>query len=238
MSSKQVYLFIPPESIAIGHPTVEFLRENFPLLPTDDFQDFYNKRIARYSSKPPKTFCNRLEDLIPEFAVEDNMVTLISMNDKDVFAVLIFKINHPDSDLYIEILCGNKALPSTGEGTKLLKILESAGEETDQFNIDLSAVTESVNYYKKNSYHPKPNHKSQLSLTEMSKNTRALSNWSKVKSSLTPSAQRYLDSESMRSRNGKGIKSKNRKSKNRKSKKNQKKTNKKNKTNKKKKSKP
>ena len=209
MSSKQVYLFIPPETITIGHPTVENLREKFPPLPTDDFQDFYNKRIARYSSKPPKTFCNMLEDLIPEFAVEENMVTLISMNDKDVFAVLIFKINHPVSDLYIEILCGNKALPSTGEGTKLLKILENAGNETDQFNIDLSAVSGSVNYYKKNSYHPKPNHKSQLSLTEMSKNTRALSNWSKVKSSLTPSAQRYLDSESMRSRNGKGITKKN-----------------------------
>ena len=146
MSSKQVYLFIPPETITMGHPTVENLREKFPPRPTDDFQDFYNKRIARYSSKPPKTFCNMLEDLIPEFAVEENMVTLISMNDKDVFAVLIFKINHPVSDLYIEILCGNKALPSTGEGTKLLKILENAGNETDQFNIDLSDIDLSYIY--------------------------------------------------------------------------------------------
>ncbi len=117
------------------------------------------------------------------------------MDDEDVFAILLFDISRKDENgkqiLYIELLCGNQALPPTGEGTKLLRILEDASLNTHQFNIELSSVPRSVQYYTNNNYKIK-NISTGRSLVDMRKNTRALSNWNKAKKNISENAINYL----------------------------------------------
>ena len=192
---KNIYLFVPPKTSK--NPIIDYLSEKYPRLATDKMNTFYNERIAPYSSSGSgKTFCNGLDDTTLEYLgdVED-WVTLISMDDEDVFAVLLFDINRNDENgkpiLYIELLCGNQALPPTGEGTKLLRILEDASFNTNQFNIELSSVPRSVQYYTNNSYKIK-NTSNGMNLVDMRKNTRALSNWNKAKKKLSINAINYL----------------------------------------------
>jgi len=191
--TKNIYLFVPPKTSK--NPIIDYLSERYPRLPTDKMNTFFNKRIAPYSSSG-KAFCNGVDDSSLEYLgdVED-WVTLISMNNEDVFAVLLFDINMNDENgkpiLYIELLCGNQALPPTGEGTKLLRILEDASLNTNQFNIELSSVPRSVQYYTNNNYKIK-NISTGRSLVDMQKNTRALSNWNKAKQILSENAINYL----------------------------------------------
>jgi len=191
---------------------------------------FYETRIAPYSSSnPKKSFCDNLEDMLGDYGDAEDWVTLISMNDDDVFAALLFNLDPVDDngkrdkniDIHIELFCGNQALPPTGEGTKLLKILEKASLDTKLFNIELSSVSKSVQYYKNNSYHLTGKH--YYSLVDMRKHTRAISNWSKIKDSLGPSDRRYLDnlyslSNASRAKGLKGRKTKRKKTKGKKTK--------------------
>ena len=225
---KHVYVFVPPGSDETN-PIIRYLLERYSRLPTDSMKIFYETRIAPYSSSnPKKSFCDNLEDILGDVGDAEDWVTLISMNDDDVFAALLFNLDRVDDngkrdkniDIYIELFCGNQALPPTGEGTKLLKILERASLDTKLFNIELSSVRKSVQYYKNNSYH----------LTgkapgSMQKHTRAISNWSKIKDSLGPSDRRYLDnlyslSKASRAKGLKSKKTKGKKSKGKKSRKN------------------
>jgi hypothetical protein len=219
---KQIYIFVPPNSDETN-PLIRYLLERYPPLPTDSMKIFYETRIAPYSSSnPKKSFCDNLEDMLRDYGDAEDWVTLISMNDDDVFAALLFNLERVDDngkrdkniDIYIELFCGNQALPPTGEGTKLLKILEKASLDTKLFNIELSSVSKSVQYYKNNSYHLTGKHF--YSLVDMRKHTRAISNWSKIKDSLGPSDRRYLDklylsskaSRAKGKKSKKGIKSK------------------------------
>jgi hypothetical protein len=219
---KHVYVFVPPGTDE--HPVVRYLSEKFPPLPTDDILEFYDERIAPYSSSNPKTsFCNGLEDLFEDIADMSNYITLVSMNDYDVFAILIFSINYLDSngkldkniDIYIELFCGNQALPPSGEGTKLLETLEKASLDTKNFKIALSSVPRSVQYYTNKSYHFKRGSSHIIGWSvPMQKNTRAKSHWSKIKDSLGPSSRRYLDKLYSLSKGSKAKGSKNKSSKN------------------------
>ena len=216
--TKQIYMFIPPGTDE--HRVVNNLKDTIPLLPTDDILEFYDTRMAHYSSSyPRKTFCNGLEILFKDIADMPNWVTLISMNDDDVFAILIFNINRldkngnidPTIDIYIELFCGNQALPPSGEGTRMLEILERAGFDTDNFKIELASVPKSVQYYSNKKYYKKKElDKSYGNLVSMRKDTKALSRWAKIRDSFTPSSIRYLDKlySSTKASRAKGLKSK------------------------------
>jgi hypothetical protein len=190
---KHVYVFVPPNTDETN-PIIRYLLERYPPLPTDSMKTFYDTRIAPYSSSnPEKSFCNGLEDIIGDFGDDEDSVTLISMNDDDVFAALLIFLNPSDKsiDIYIELFCGNQALPPSGEGSRLLKILERASLDTKLFNIELSSVSKSVQYYRNNSYHLTG--KNIGPLVNMRKHTRAISNWAKIKDSLGPNDRRHLD---------------------------------------------
>ena len=136
--------------------------------------------------------------------------------------LLIFSINVPIKDkqfdepvdISIELFCGNQSLPSTGEGTKLLKALEKASLDTSNHKIELTSVSRSTKYYLLHGYsrkieHPKRKKSFQGSLVSMKKNTRASANWSKIRNSLSATDQRYLDKRYSRMKedirdNGKG----------------------------------
>jgi len=223
---KHVYVFVPPNSDETN-PIIRYLLERYPPLPTDNMKIFYETRIAPYSSSnPKKSFCDNLGYILGDYGDEKDWVTLISMNDDDVFAALLFNLELVDDngkrnknvDIYIELFCGNQALPPTGEGTRILKILEKASLDTKLFNIELSSVRKSVQYYKNNSYHLTNNVN-----FDMRKHTRAISNWSKIKDSLGPSDRRYLDnlyslSNASRAKGLKGRKTKRKKTKGKKTK--------------------
>jgi len=211
-------MFIPPGTDE--HRVINNLKETIPLLPTDNILEFYDTRMAHYSSSyPRKTFCNGLEMLFKDIADMPNWVTLVSMNDDDVFAILIFNINRldkngnidPTIDIYIELFCGNQALPPSGEGTRMLEILERAGFDTKNFKIELASVPKSVQYYSNKKYYKKKNlDKSYGNLVSMRKDTQALSRWSKIRESFTPSSIRYLDKlySSTKASRAKGLKGK------------------------------
>ena len=197
---KHIYIFVPPGTDD-KNPVVKYLQEMFPPLPTDDILEFYHTRIANYPN-----FCNNLEDIFEDLADGRDYITLVSMNDDDVFATLIFSINvlikdkqfDEPVDISIELFCGNQSLPSTGEGTKLLKALEKASLHTSNHKIELTSVSESTKYYLLHGYsrkieHPNKKKSPQGSLVSMRKNTRTSANWSKIRNSLSATDQRYLD---------------------------------------------
>ena len=211
---KHVYLFIPSGTNE-EHPVVENLLTQYDRLPgVNNFKSFYNNKIAHYSSRPPIKFCDGLEIMLRVYADYPDTITIISMNDDDVFAILMFNINHisddeedednpkpNDFDIYIELFCANQALPTTGEGTKLLHILEKACFDTTNYKIELASVPRSIQYYKDHGYHFKKNTSSKFRVSvDMEKNTRALSNWSKAKTILSEKALSYLSRKSAKIR--------------------------------------
>jgi hypothetical protein len=218
---KDVYVFVPPRTDR-NNTIVQRLSSQFPPLETNTFESFYNRRIRQYSAKPPKCFCNGLETLLDFAGDTVNHVTLVSMDDTHVYAVAIVNVKprqkgkKKEVDMYIEILCGNKALPKTGEGSRLLKILEDIGFETGNHKIHLDSAPDAVNFYKDRSYHVLPTNTPGLDLIPMSKDTKALSRWQTIKTNLKFSAktQRHLDAKyaEMRSSRAKGKSRKNKKS--------------------------
>ena len=231
---KRIYLFVPPGTDT-EHLIVQRLSSQFPPLETNTFESFYNRRIRHYSAKPPKCFCNGLEELLDFAGDLANHITLVSMDDTHVYALAIVNIRPKQRgqkvDMYIELLCGNKALPRTGEGSRLLKILEDVGFETGNHKIHLDSAPDAVNYYTDRSYHVLPSYRPDIDLVPMSKDTKALSRWKKIKSTFSAKTQSYFDSKysEMRSSRAKGKRKKNNSQKNKKnkSKKNKSKKNKK-----------
>jgi len=203
--AKQIYLFVPPKTSQ--NPVIDYLSERYPPLPIDTMETFYNTRIAPYS-RSGKSFCNNLEDMLKDLGDVEDWVTLISMNDEDVFAALLFNLDRVDNngkkdqtiDIYIELFCGNQALPPTGEGTKLLNILEEASFKTKHFKIELSSVLRSAKYYTNHSYQLKKTPSKYKGLVDMQKNTRAVSNWRKAKAILSEKAVSYLSRKSAKIR--------------------------------------
>jgi hypothetical protein len=211
---KHIYLFIP-HGTNEEHPVVKNLLEQYERLPgVNNFKLFYNNKIAHYSSRPPVKFCDGLEIMLRVYADYPDTITMVSMNEDDVFAILMFDINHisedeedennpkpNDFDIYIELFCANQALPRTGEGTKLLHILEKACFDTSNYKIELASVPRSIQYYKDHGYHFKKNTSSKFRVSvDMEKNTRALSNWSKAKTILSEEAISYLSRKSAKIR--------------------------------------
>jgi hypothetical protein len=91
------------------------------------------------------------------------------------------------------LFCGNQSLPRSGEGTKLLAILEKAMREENFFDLELDSVRETVQYYKNNGFHLRNNTDKPGSYTiDLQKNLRAASNWSKIKDSLGPKDTKML----------------------------------------------
>ena len=200
---RKTVLFAPLTSTILNHPVVKNLGSKYQFIHHDGhglgFDVMY--KIASYDN-----FCNDLND-IADF-LNPRYLTMIRMDDDDVFAVLNFEPSK--DDIYIHLLCGNQSLPRSGEGTKLLAILEKAMREENFFDLALDSVRETVQYYKNNGFHLRNNTDKQRSYTiDLEKNLRAASNWSKIRSSLAPNDTKMLSiMYSKRKSMAKGLKSK------------------------------
>jgi len=206
--TRKTVLFVSPRSTILDHPVVKNLASKYQFLHyyTQAFTEFYYERIAKY-----KNFCNELND-IDDF-LDPRYLTMITMDDDDVFAVLNFQ--PLKARIYIHLFCGNQSLPRSGEGTKLLAILEKAMREENFFDLALDSVRETVQYYKNNGFHLRNNTDKQRSYTiDLEKNLRAASNWSKIRSSLAPKDTKMLSIMYSKRKNSraKGLKGKKTKS--------------------------
>jgi hypothetical protein len=182
--TRKTVLFVPPSSTILNHPVVKNLGSKYQFIHYDEqgFDTFY--KIASYDN-----FCNDLNNI--EDFLNPRYLTMITLDDDDVFAVLNFQ--PLKARIYIHLFCGNQSLPRSGEGTKLLAILEKAMREENFFDLVLDSVRETVDYYKNNGFHLRNNTDKQRSYTiDLEKNLRAASNWSKIRSSLAPNDTKLL----------------------------------------------
>jgi hypothetical protein len=181
--TRKTVLFVPPKSTILDHPVVKNLGSKYPFLNIPNFDTFFNERVM--TAYP--NFCGYLTYDIVADALERHYLTIISMNDDDIFSILVCEPG--DDYMYIHMFCGNKSLPSTGSGTKLLKILEKACLEEDVFKMELDSVRPSIQYYKNYGFHLLSNvtnrEISNRATVDMEKNLRADSHWSKIRSSLS-----------------------------------------------------
>jgi hypothetical protein len=200
---KQILMYIPDGSNE-QHPVVQYLLERYALF--TNFIDFHTAFKEKYfynsKTKQHSTFC--VLDSLIEDAYKPNNITLVSLDTSKtiVYAIIIFNIYYIPLDdnynpivgkeglnIYIEFLCSNQSLPPSGEGTKLLKIVEDACYQTNYHHIMLDTTERSMQFYKDNNYHKR------LEDDYMQKNTRALNNWRKARMHLSVRARNQLDAK-------------------------------------------
>jgi hypothetical protein len=131
----------------------------------DSFRVFYDREIRKYDDRIDKTtFCAAAETsgvsrgYLINTANDSNTATILSVNMdetggiSDVYALLSFHISHKKVAVRIDTLCGNQVLPSSGEGTRLLKILEKASYHIGINKIALDPLPNAIPFYQQNKY--------------------------------------------------------------------------------------
>jgi hypothetical protein len=176
----------------------------------NDFNEFYNIEIAsKYDGVVPGkedyTFCSSKmnggvnEEYIKDVANESLNATILSVSlnpDKSintVYALVTFRVSESKMAIKIETLCGNQVLPPSGEGSRLMKLLENAGYEFGLHKILLNPVDTAVNFYVDKKYRYLHSNESQetpdsdsdaSSHVVMQKNVRAQKRWAKIRTAI------------------------------------------------------
>ena len=136
----------------------------------DDFDKFYVLEIQeKYDDTVKKGhyFCATdtmggvNKDYIVDTANDPTTATLMSVklnpngSIDDVYALVTFKIvekNSGNKAVKICTLCGNKSIPSTGEGSRLLGLIETVGYNLSYNKVILNPVDSAVKYYLDHKY--------------------------------------------------------------------------------------
>lgn len=130
----------------------------------DSFQTFYDLHLNKYN-EDKTNFCAKYSEggVSPEYIInsanckyKDKNVTLISLeldeyeNIKDVYGLITFHLlEHDPETIMVETLCGNRTLPPSGEGTRLMNFLKRRAYEVGIKNIALHPLENVIEYYKK-----------------------------------------------------------------------------------------
>lgn len=173
-----------------------------------DFQNFYTFAIEPYQNiKEGYSFCANPktgvgEGYLVETGNDPENATLISADiDSDgfitaVYAILTFNVvNTIKPKIKVHTLCGNQVLPQSGEGTRLLKLIERAGKETKLIKIALNPIDTAVPFYQKNRYRAVSENSpisensdyetdSDSPELTMQKNVRAQDRWTKLRTAV------------------------------------------------------
>jgi len=196
----------------------------------DRFRIFYEREISKYDNRIPNaTFCADAQTsgvgsgYIIHTANDPNTATILSVdmdevddkgnitNINDVFALLSFHISHKKLAVRIDTLCGNQVLPPSGEGSRLLKILEVASLGVGINKIALDPLPNAMPFYQLNNYRfledgdssvtnsspDSPNSSDSVvagPIIQMQKNLAARKRWNAIKTSVMLSGQ-YLKSK-------------------------------------------
>lgn len=169
---KQIILWVPPtlDLDDIDNKLSLLISNlNFPHVDTslygNNFATFYEREISEYDRRIVNaTFCvdaitsGVSKGYVISAANDKNAATLLSVNmDQngviiDVFALLTFHISQKKLAVRIDTLCGNQVLPPSGEGTRLLKILENASFGVGINKIALDPLPNAMPFYQHQNY--------------------------------------------------------------------------------------
>lgn len=174
-----------------------------------DFDFFYQIHLDRYANEKGD-FCSSVIEggVNSEYVIGTanakrgyDTVTLLSLDiDEDdniieVYGLITFRLVTKTSELdtvMVDTLCGNQALPGSGEGTRLLNYLQSRAKEVGIVKVVLHPVDSAIRYYEREKFRPLKREEAKLvnssdsdsdELT-MQKNARSSSNWNKLKNSV------------------------------------------------------
>jgi hypothetical protein len=127
--------------------------------------EYDSEEVKRYKRQKGVYFCasdmNGGVDMgyIIQTAQRKDTGTLISMDIDEtsgeileVYALASFNVSSQKVAVHISTLCGNKVLPSSGEGTRLLKLIENTARKGDFNKVFLDPVIGIEDYYAENRY--------------------------------------------------------------------------------------
>jgi len=169
---KQIILWVPPtlDLDDIDNKLSLLISNlNFPHVDTslynNKFATFYEREISEYDRRIENaTFCvdaitsGVSKGYVISAANDKNAATLLSVNKDqngviiDVFALLTFHLSQKKLAVRIDTLCGNQVLPPSGEGTRLLKILENASFGVGINKIALDPLPNAMPFYQHQNY--------------------------------------------------------------------------------------
>lgn len=182
---------------------VENIQQIDKSLYENNFATFYAMEIEKYDNaiKKGANFCSSdkeggvNEEYIVHSAEEETNATLLSvqMNPdnsiNEIYALVTFRVSESKKAIKIHTLCGNKALPPSGEGTRLMKMLERVGNEFGLYKILLNPLDTAVPFYAQHKYRPLGEDESQETdydsdEIQMQKNIRAQKHWGKLRTAV------------------------------------------------------
>jgi hypothetical protein len=123
---------------------------------------------------------------------DESTITLISVdidnvgNITDVYALVTFRlINHEPDTIMVETLCGNRSLPPSGEGTRLINYLTDLAYTIGIHKIALHPIDSAIGYYTRLNFVELRKDEADAinddeGTTTFRKNTRARKNWKKA----------------------------------------------------------
>lgn len=179
------------------------------------FRVFYEREISKYDNRVLDTaFCISAQtsgvsiDYLIATANDPEKATILSVDMDEngeiteVYALLTFHISHKKLAVRVDTLCGNQVLPVSGEGSRLLKILEKNSYNIGINKIALDPLPNAMPFYQQNKYRFMDDRDSSVTnssdysskstdssdesgpLIQMQKNVAALKRWDKIKTSV------------------------------------------------------
>jgi len=143
---------------------------------------------------------------IVQTANRRDTVTIISVdvdetsgNILEVYAIASFNVSGKKMAVHVSTLCGNQVLPPSGEGTRLLKLIETKGHGVGLSKVFLDPVNSAIPYYESQRYRVmdkrdssgssksyssssnSSNSSNSGNKIHMQKNTRAQKHWNKIR---------------------------------------------------------
>jgi len=212
MQPKEIYVWVPPaidniSALGVFLSYIEFVTQpNVIRIDTSlyggDFENFYNIEIQpKYDIlSAGDKFCYTQanggvgEGYLVDTANDDDSITLMSIKKNQageishIYALASLRVSASKNSIVIHTLCANQILPKTGEGARLLKMIERAAEESGFKTMVLYAIGTAVQFYKDNGYREvhdadsqETNYPSSTDEVPMQKNFKAIRGWHKLK---------------------------------------------------------
>ena len=181
----------------------------------NNFISFYQQHMEKYDTTTTttttttattnKSFCydgvNGIKEpnYMPRSAKGPKKATLISADIngngqiKEIHAILTFSLIPRRKIVEVDLLCKNQVLSiKSGEGSKLLKLLETVSLELGYLIVKLTSIPSATSYYHKNWYRSSSKRKNSPTMT---KNVRYVSNVQKMKYALTKTLRKSRASQ-------------------------------------------
>ena len=172
----------------------------------NNFTSFYQEHMEKYDTTTTattnKSFCydgiNGIKEpnYMPRSAKGPKKATLISADIDgngqitEIHAILIFSLIPRRKIVEVDLLCKNQVLSiKSGEGSRLLKLLETVSLELGYLIVKLTSVPSATSYYQTKWYRSSNKRKNSPTMT---KNVRYVSNVQKMKYALTKTLRKSM----------------------------------------------